>query len=66
MRIITFLILLFFTFFINSCTTSNSNKPFFTLIPEEKEIELGKLYTPFSIDEFEGLYPEEENPKLCK
>lgn len=60
MRIITFLILLFFTFFINSCTTSNSNKPFFTLIPEEKEIELGKLYTPFSIDEFEGLYPEEE------
>ena len=60
MRIITFLILLFFTFFINSCTTSNSNKPFFTLIPEEKEIELGKLYTPSSIDEFEGLYPEEE------
>jgi predicted Zn-dependent protease len=60
MRIITFLILLFFTFFINSCTTSNSNEPFFTLIPEEKEIELGKLYTPSSIDEFEGLYPEEE------
>jgi len=60
MRIVTLLILLFFIFFINSCTTSNSNKPFFTLIPEEKEIELGKLYTPSSIDEFEGLYPEEE------
>jgi len=60
MRIVTLLILLLFTFFINSCTTTNSNKPFFTLIPEEKEIELGKLYTPSSIDEFEGLYPEEE------
>lgn len=30
------------------------------LISEEREIELGKLYLPASIDEFEGLYPEEE------
>lgn len=32
----------------------------FSLISVEKEIELGKLYTPSSIDEFEGLYPEKE------
>ncbi|PMP98116.1 MAG: peptidase, partial [Thermodesulfobacterium geofontis] len=61
MKIVKFLILWFLIFlFIYSCTTSNSNNLLFTLIPEDKEIELGKLYTPSSIDEFEGLYPEEE------
>jgi predicted Zn-dependent protease len=53
-----FLHLFLYIFVLVSCTASNSGKPFFTLIPEEKEIELGKLYTPSSIDEFEGLYPE--------
>jgi len=52
--------LFFLLFFIVSCTTSNSEKPLFTLISEEKEVELGNLYTPSSIDEFEGLYPEKE------
>lgn len=61
MKNIKFFVLWFFIILVvSSCTTSNSNKPFFTLISEEKEIELGKLYTPSSIDEFEGLYPEEE------
>ncbi|MGC9141354.1 MAG: M48 family metalloprotease [Caldimicrobium sp.] len=48
----TLLILVIFT----SCARENSA---FTLLPQEKEIELGKLYLPISIDEFEGLYPEE-------
>ncbi len=30
------------------------------ILPEEKEIELGKLYLPAVIDEYEGFYPEKE------
>jgi len=37
---------------------------FFTFISEEKEIELGKLYIPSSIDEFEGLYPEKKSKNI--
>jgi predicted Zn-dependent protease len=33
---------------------------FFKILPEEKEIELGTLYLPASLDEFEGTYPEEK------
>ncbi len=51
------LILVLFIFILPSCTQNNG---YFTLLPQEKEIELGKLYLPASIDEFEGLYPEEE------
>lgn len=59
MKNIKVVILCFIVFvFISSCT--NSNQPVFTLISEEKEIEFGKLYTPSSLDEFEGLYPEKE------
>ncbi len=32
---------------------------FFKILSLEKEIELGKLYLPAAIDEFEGLYPDE-------
>ncbi|MFN3406956.1 MAG: hypothetical protein ACK40E_04420, partial [Caldimicrobium sp.] len=39
---------------------------FFKLISTEKEIELGKLYTPSSIDECEGIYPEEEVQSYIK
>ncbi|MFN3568236.1 MAG: M48 family metalloprotease, partial [Caldimicrobium sp.] len=39
---------------------------FIKLISTEKEIELGKLYTPSSIDEFEGLYPEDEVQSYIK
>ncbi len=59
MRKFKALLLIIFIFF-SSCTFSTSNNQTFTLIPEEKEIELGKLYTFSSIDEFEGLYPEKE------
>ncbi len=54
---VIFLIILIF---ITSCIFSGSNSKTFSLISEEKEIELGKLYTPSSINEFEGLYPEKE------
>ena len=49
--------LLFFSFL--TCCTQQSNG-FITLISQEKEIELGKFYLPVSLEEFEGLYPEEE------
>ncbi|MFN4196543.1 MAG: M48 family metalloprotease [Caldimicrobium sp.] len=39
---------------------------FFKLISTEKEIELGKLYIPSSIEEFEGIYPEEEVQSYIK
>ncbi len=60
-KLLIFWFLIFF--FISSCTTSNSNKPVFTLISEEREVELGKLYIPSYIDKFEGLYPEKEVQK---
>jgi len=60
-RLLIFFVLIFF--FTSSCTPSNSNKPFFTLISEEKEVELGKLYIHSYINEFEGLYPEKEVQK---
>lgn len=51
------LILILFITILPSCTQNNS---YFTLLSQEREIELGRLYLPASIDEFEGLYPEEE------
>lgn len=43
-----------------SCSSHQSEGFSLRLISEEREIELGKLYLPASIDEFDGLYPEEE------
>ncbi|WP_448587617.1 M48 family metalloprotease [Thermocrinis sp.] len=37
-----------------------SSNSFFTLLPERKEIEIGHGYIPTAIEEFDGLYPEEE------
>ncbi len=53
---LTFIFLI--CFFLLSCGAEKNFS--FSLISVEKEVELGKLYTPFSIDEFEGLYPEKE------
>lgn len=50
-------LLILFLFIFTSCVQSNG---YFTLLPQEKEIELGKFYLPSSLDEFEGLYPEEK------
>ncbi|WP_038055799.1 M48 family metalloprotease [Thermodesulfobacterium hydrogeniphilum] len=54
-------LLVFFSLLLSSCTPYTGSKgTLFDLIPEEKEIQLGKLYTYSSIDEYEGLYPEKE------
>ncbi|MCS7199270.1 MAG: M48 family metalloprotease [Caldimicrobium sp.] len=61
MKIITSLVLfLFILFFTFSSSFIEVNSFPLKLISEEREIELGKLYLPASIDEFEGIYPEEE------
>lgn len=59
LRVWFFVFILFlFLGVLSACGTSNG--PLLTLIPEKREIELGKLYTYSSIDELEGLYPEKE------
>ncbi len=35
-----------------------TGKHVYTLLPEEKEIELGKLYVPLAIDQNDGRYPD--------
>lgn len=55
-----FFILFLLLLFSLSCSSHQSNGFSLRIISEEKEIELGKLYLPASIDEFEGLYPEED------
>ncbi|QER41816.1 M48 family metalloprotease [Thermodesulfobacterium sp. TA1] len=49
---------IFLIFYLSSC--ANSKGPILNLIPEEKEIELGKIYVYAAIDEYDGLYPEKE------
>ncbi|WP_448583788.1 M48 family metalloprotease [Thermocrinis sp.] len=44
--------------FLISCASSTSSS--FTLLPERKEIEIGQSYIPVAIEEFDGLYTQEE------
>lgn len=39
---------------------SVSGRNFLTLLPEQKEIEIGKAYLPYVVEEFDGLYPDRE------
>ncbi len=51
-----FLVFLFF-----SCAKTYdplTGKTVYTLLPEEKEIELGRLYVPLAIDQNDGRYPD--------
>lgn len=50
---------LIFIFFLILLPQKEGNS-FFKFISEKKEIELGELYIPSAIDEFEGLYPDED------
>ncbi len=47
------LVLLFFLF---GC--AEARRPFLNLLPEEKEIEIGRSYIPYAIEEMDGLYPD--------
>ncbi|MCS7150466.1 MAG: M48 family metalloprotease [Caldimicrobium sp.] len=61
MKITTTLLLFLLISLSTICCSSYEGNGFpLKLISEEREIELGKLYLPASIDEFEGIYPEEE------
>ncbi len=54
-------LLLVFTVLFLSCAKTYdplTGKQVYTLLPEEKEIELGKLYVPLAIDQNDGRYPD--------
>lgn len=60
-----YLIFLFIiSFFLLRCGAEKNFS--FSLISVEKEVELGKLYTPSSFNKFEGVYPEEEVQNYIK
>ncbi len=51
---------LFFVFLFGCASAvDSSGKPLFTLLPEDKEIEIGKSYIPYAIEENDGLYPDQ-------
>ncbi len=57
------LVLFLWLFILVSCAKTYdpiSGKHVYTLLPEEKEIELGKLYVPLAIDQNDGRYPDKE------
>lgn len=55
------LFLITFIFLLGCANTTNTKTtPRFTLLPESKEIEIGKSYVPIAIEEFDGVYPERE------
>ncbi|MFN3976408.1 MAG: M48 family metalloprotease [Aquificaceae bacterium] len=43
-----------------SCAGATSGRTFLNLLPEQKEIEIGKSYVPYAIEEFDGLYPDRQ------
>lgn len=49
---------LFLLVFLLSCASVEGGKPVFTLLPEDKEIQIGNSYVPYAIEEFDGLYPD--------
>ncbi len=56
MRLLLFLLLSLLL----SCANVGAKKPLLNLLPENKEIEIGKAYVPYSIEEFDGLYPDRQ------
>ncbi|MEJ7553420.1 MAG: M48 family metalloprotease, partial [Aquificaceae bacterium] len=53
-----FAVLLVFLFL--GCADVSARRPILNLLPESKEIEIGKAYVPYAIEEFDGLYPNRE------
>jgi predicted Zn-dependent protease len=64
MRSLRVTILLLFLLILSGC--SESQGPHLTLISEQKEIRLGEFYTPYYIDQGEGLFPEKEVQSYVK
>ncbi|MCS7196697.1 MAG: M48 family metalloprotease [Aquificaceae bacterium] len=52
--------LLVVTPFLSSCAEATARGSFLNLLPEQKEIEIGRAYIPYAVEEWDGLYPEEE------
>ncbi|MCS6957178.1 MAG: M48 family metalloprotease [Aquificaceae bacterium] len=46
--------------YLPSCAVASRGSTFLNLLPEEKEIEIGKAYVPYAIEEFDGLYPDKD------
>jgi predicted Zn-dependent protease len=55
------LFLITFIFLLGCATTTNTTtNSGFTLLPESREIEIGKSYVPIAIEKFDGIYPERD------
>ncbi|MDW8066730.1 MAG: M48 family metalloprotease [Aquificaceae bacterium] len=46
--------------YLPSCAVASRGSTFLNLLPEEKEVEIGKAYVPYAIEEFDGLYPDKD------
>ncbi|MCS7171034.1 MAG: M48 family metalloprotease [Aquificaceae bacterium] len=53
-------------FFITSCAGTTKGLPLLNLLPEEKEVELGRAYVPYAIEESDGLYPDRDVQEYIK
>ena len=49
-----------------SCAEATTKRPFLNLHPEQKEIEIGRSYVPYAIEEFDGLYSDREIQSYVK
>jgi len=49
-----------------SCAEATTKRPFLNLLPEQKEIEIGRSYVPYAIEEFDGLYSDREIQSYVK
>ncbi len=54
------LLLFLFLSMLFSCAEVNARRPLLNLLPESREIEIGRAYVPYAIEEFDGLYPDRQ------
>jgi predicted Zn-dependent protease len=54
------LLVVFLVLLLIGCAQTASNGPILNLLPEDKEIQIGRAYVPYSIEEFDGLSPDRQ------
>lgn len=59
------IVLLFLSLLLSSFQVI-AKKPILNLLPEDREIEIGRAYVPYVIEEFDGLYPDREAQDYLK
>ncbi|MEN3029025.1 MAG: M48 family metalloprotease [Aquificaceae bacterium] len=52
--------------FLSSCAGATARGSLLNLLPEQKEIEIGRAYIPYAVEESDGLYPEGEVQEYTK